>query len=75
MTNLCVYPVHAHIHVNMHTHVKLGFVALLLLYILYVLESMEKLVHDPTTQKHRILMGQIPFCFLGRICNVEIACS
>lgn len=25
--------------------------------------------------RNRILMRQIPFCFLGRICRVEIACS
>lgn len=36
---------------------------------------MEKLVYDATTQNHRTLMGQIHFCFGGRISSVEIACS
>lgn len=66
MTNPCVYTVHAHIHVNMHTHVKLGFVALLsIIYILYVLESMEKLVHDPTTQQQNSYGADI-FLFFGQ---------
>lgn len=65
MTNPCVHPVHAHIHVNMHTHVKLGFVTFFLIYKFYVLEGMEKLVHDPTTQKQNSYEADT-FLFLGQ---------
>ena len=43
-------PLHVLIHVNMHIHGKIGFVASL--YITYMIDS----------QNHRTLFGQIPFC-------------